>query len=540
MTLLRVCCVLTALSFALVTFGASTEDDSEAAALATLAAALADTQRSIAKAQSAVQDFQEQHRDLLGVHSALQLSHNTLSADHKQLATVFDNVASLHANEQDFQRRTLASNVMCKDYDDAHLIADGAVVFEGDAIVVSGDEQVSVADAVATATSNAVAVDALRDWMCLPSSSGTLAKLYQSVSTLSATSASAFQVGNTTFLAVTNTYNGSSFEVESAVYRFNETTTEFELFQDIPTSGASLLRSFSIGERDFLAVANQQQDDSNVAQSPVLFYNTSSARFEVFQQFETLGARAWEHFRIGGTDFLAVANMQNDTSDQVQSVVYRYDNVTESFEPFQAINTSGAIDWEHIATGNADFLAVANYRTSNTYNVKPVVYVYNSTSAQFEFFQEIDVTGVVDLEHFRIGDVDFLAVMSYYDGSSYAVESAVYRYDNAADMFVPFQVLDTIGALDCEPFQIGGTTFLAVANYYDGSSNDVESVVYRYDEVATRFQPFQSISTGGARDWEYFSVGETHFLALSEYVWGTSSGVTSVFLCDAFCFTQQE
>ena len=41
--------------------------------------------------------------------------------------------------------------------------------------------------------------------------------------------------------------------------------------------------------------------------------------------------------------------------------------------------------------------------------------------------------------------------------------------------------IPTKGASDWEPFQIGSDTYLAVANYYDGSSRGINSVIYKWD-----------------------------------------------------------
>jgi len=77
--------------------------------------------------------------------------------------------------------------------------------------------------------------------------------------------------------------------------------------------------------------------------------------------------------------------------------------------------------------------------------------------------------------------------------------------------FVEFQSIPTSGAADWEFFTIGSDHYLAVANYYNDSTHDLDSKLYRWD--GTSFVEFHSIPTNGARDWEFFTIGSDHYLA---------------------------
>ena len=65
--------------------------------------------------------------------------------------------------------------------------------------------------------------------------------------------------------------------------------------------------------------------------------------------------------------------------------------------------------------------------------------------------------------------------------------------------------IPTKGARDWESFQIGSDTYLAVANHYDGSSYATNSVIYKWD--GSTFVSHQTIATKGAAEWESFQIG---------------------------------
>ena len=507
--------------------------DTDAAALATLAAEVAATRQMLVGMHTAMHELQARQVNMQVANAALKASHDDLRNDHASLR----DIAGMLEGSEGLQRRSLSStDNMCEDHDDARLVVDGTAVFVGDAIVGTGDGQSSVVDAVANAASSAAELGALHDWMCLSRGRGALAKLYQDVSTMSAPSAKPFEMGNTTYLAVANNYNGSTRHVKSAVFMFNEATAMFELFQEIDTTGAYGMEHFQIGDKDFLAVANQQVGTSPFVNSSVFRYNTATAAFELLQDVPTMGARDWKHFRIGGLDFLVVANMHSDTAYKVKSVVYLYDDGTETFEAFQEINTSGAFDWEHISIGDADFLAVANNRNGSSYLEKSAVYRFNNVSSEFELFQQIDSAGATDFEHFSVGNTDFLALANFRDADTTSVASVLYRYNGTAQKFEFFQEFATHGAMDFEHFRIGDVDFLAVANHYKDESFNVKSVVYRYDESAEMFRSFREVETVAARDWQHFRIGDSHFLSIAQYAWTAEIGQTSVILCNSFCF----
>ena len=91
-----------------------------------------------------------------------------------------------------------------------------------------------------------------------------------------------------------------------------------------------------------------------------------------------------------------------------------------------------------------------------------------------------------DWEFFTIGNTSYLAVANNQNGNSYNIPSNIYSFDQTqppGSQFVLVQQIPTNGAYDWEFFTIGNTSYLAVANYYSGNSWRIPSNIYRFDEA---------------------------------------------------------
>ena len=76
--------------------------------------------------------------------------------------------------------------------------------------------------------------------------------------------------------------------------------------------------------------------------------------------------------------YLVVANGFDGSTHQIQSVLCHYNNITHNFEPAQEIDTKGAHDWEYFTMDNEHYLVVANQHDDSTYQIQSVLYLLNS------------------------------------------------------------------------------------------------------------------------------------------------------------------
>ena len=147
--------------------------------------------------------------------------------------------------------------------------------------------------------------------------------------------------------------------------------------------------------------------------------------------------------------------------------------------PFQPEQTTTVpnhtVDWESFEVNGNQYLISA------TYDVNADSKVYKMVNQAFSEIQSISTQRAVDLEHFEINGNHYLAVANSYNGSTGNIPSIIYLWDNTTERFQPHQQIDTQKAADWEHFTIGSDHFLAVANYSDDSSFTINSHIYKWD-----------------------------------------------------------
>jgi hypothetical protein len=327
-----------------------------------------------------------------------------------------------------------------------------------------------------------------------------------------------FTIGSDTYLAVANRYNGSTYNINSKIYRWNGTS--FTETQSIPTNGAADWEFFTIGSDTYLAVANSYNGSTWSIDSKV--YRWNGTVFTETQPILTHNALDWESFTIGSDTYLAVANgYKLGDGYNTDSKIYRWNGT--SFTETQSIPTNSAVDWESFILDGDTYLVVANNYTGSTHNIDSKIYRWNGTI--FVEFQSIPTNGAYDWEFFTIGGNDYLAVANGYEsGVGYDIDSKIYRWNGTN--FVEFQSIPTFGAHDWEFFTIGSDTYLALANERDDSTHNIDSKVYRWN--GTSFAEFQSIPTSGVWDWESFTIGSDAYLVVANRYDDSTFSIDSV------------
>ena len=307
---------------------------------------------------------------------------------------------------------------------------------------------------------------------------------------------------------------------------------EFTAYQTIATNGGSDWESFDISGETFLAVANHNNNSTQNVDSKI--YKWDGTSFVQNQAIATHRALDWESFDINGEQYLAVANNHNDVTHYIDSEIYKWDG--NSFSEFQSIPTSGARDWESFEINGEKYLAVANTFDGSTFYLNSKIYKWDGNS--FSEFQSIPTIGAVDWEGFTINNNYYLAVANHDNMSTYSVDSKIYEWDESLwnentggygkfDTDNPFQIIQTHGASDWESFVIGDETYLAVANTQTNSSHNINSIIYKWDDTSTSFIEVQSIPTNAAYDWESFFINNETYLAVANDYNGSTSNVDS-------------
>ncbi|KAM4723498.1 thrombospondin-type laminin G domain and EAR repeat-containing protein-like isoform 2-T2 [Anableps anableps] len=309
----------------------------------------------------------------------------------------------------------------------------------------------------------------------------------------------------------------------SAVYLW--THLGFQLYQNISTHGALAWKHFQIGKKAYLVVSNSGtgtnkslDKEPEMDFSVIYKWSKRRKRFVRFQTLQTFCARDWEAFNINEETYLAVANHRmGNNNHTINSVIYKWNGATKSFEVHQTLITSGAYDWEFFKVGPYHFLVVANAFDGVTTSLDSVIYVW--IDGRFQVFQTIKTFCATDWEMFQIGNRVFLVVANGHrlqgnGPSQYTINSTIYELDMSGQLFVRFQDIVTSSAVDWEFFSLGEEYFLVVANSYNGETYSLNSILYRWQGYEG-FVPVHWLPTIGCSDWEFFSSNGESFLIYS-------------------------
>ena len=328
-----------------------------------------------------------------------------------------------------------------------------------------------------------------------------------------------FTIDGSLFLAFANVYGDiKKRKTSSIIYKIDESTGRFNLFQNLRTRGANDIKYFSIANKHFIAVTSFYD---GTHQLDSVIYQWNGKLFVLFQKISTKGGSHFKFFTINGETYLAVANHYDGSTYSLKSVIYKWSS--GKFNKFQEIPTEGAAGCASFVVNNDTFIAFANQRNAQQkYSVQSTVFKWSGR--HFVKFQSLQTHGADDVKSFKINDHTFLAFANHYSGSSYKTDSFIYKWDGK--MFHLFQSIPTLEARTLYPFVIGGQTYLGVANSYDSSQKPYTQLVL-YQASGARFIKYQEIPTHGVWDMTAFEYKGYTYLAVAKRSRGGKYNINS-------------
>ena len=333
---------------------------------------------------------------------------------------------------------------------------------------------------------------------------------YQDLPTRGALAVEHFTINGSLFLAFANYESDSAekYNTDSLIYKFNDLTGKFFLYQTIGTHGGHDVEYFTISGEHYLAVANVDDGTTHKLNSVIYLWNGTS--FFAFQNIAMKGAASFNFFTIAKEPFLTVSNLYGDVSQKTNSTIYKWKN--NMFEKFQEIATEGCRASAAFVINNESYIAFANEVTHSNLASSDV---YKWSGKHFSKFQTLRTNRAMDVKSFYINDHVFLAIAT----SAKHINSPSFIYKWNGRQFVLFQSIPTFGARAWYPFVICGQTFLGVANQKEilGSWNNIryniKSVVYC--AFGDQFTAYQKISTFGTTDMTSFEYKGYTYLAIA-------------------------
>ena len=333
----------------------------------------------------------------------------------------------------------------------------------------------------------------------------------QDLPTQGAESVEHFTIDSGLYLAFANNYGDiKRFKTSSMVYKMDELTGKFSLYQKLQTRGANDIKYFAIANKHFITVTNHYDDGNRLMDSVI--YQWNGKLFVVFQKIPTKGGSHSNFFTLNGDKYLAVTNYFDGKSGSIRSVIFKWRS--GKFSKFQEIPTERAAGCVSFVINSVTFIAFANqYNSQQKHSVQSTVFKWSG--GRFVKFQSLQTYGADDVKSFKINDHIFLAFANHYSGSSHKTNSFIYKWDG--NMFHLFQSIPTLEARTLYPFVISGQTYLGVANAYFSSKKPyTQSVVYQAS--GARFIKYQEIPTHGGWDMAAFEYkGHTYLAVANRY-----------------------
>jgi hypothetical protein len=305
------------------------------------------------------------------------------------------------------------------------------------------------------------------------------------------------------FLFMASKYDGSTYERNSALYLHDG--SEYIKYQDIATIGATDCVFFEIDSEYYLGVTFERNDAASYSQNSII-YKWDGDIFQQHQAISTTGAYSIEYFTFRDFHYIAISSYYDGSSYAKNLVIYRWNGST--FESFQTITGGNYFHSKFFTIDNDYYLFVANRYNGSTYSLISTLYKWDSDASLFISFQTFTTYGAGKADYIQIGNDHYLAIPHYNNGSSYSIDSKVYKWNGT--QFVSFQSISTNGAIKAYFFVYETNVYLTFVNYYNGTQYVLDSPIYIWD--GTEFEYLQNISTVGSQDVKFFEAMDTYYL----------------------------
>ncbi|XP_068734362.1 thrombospondin-type laminin G domain and EAR repeat-containing protein-like [Montipora capricornis] len=234
--------------------------------------------------------------------------------------------------------------------------------------------------------------------------------------------------------------------------------------------------------------------------------------FKKYQDLPTQSAQNVEMFTIDGSLFIAFAQYDDSNRDYKvsSSSIYKLNESAGNFILHQTIDTIGAWDIEYFMIADKHYIAIANRRDGNTYNLDSSVFQWNGHS--FELWQNISTSGASSLNFFKIHSELFLVVTNFFDGISKSINSSIYKWKDKT--FEKFQEIRTHDVEASTVLTIDNETFIVFANWNDSDSSH-SSDVMKWSGKKFVDPKFPQIFGHEVWDLKSFTIKDTIFLAFA-------------------------
>ena len=218
--------------------------------------------------------------------------------------------------------------------------------------------------------------------------------------------------------------------------------------------------------------------------STVMTLDPRTGHWSLIQNFETFGVYSIDLISYGrdGRVFAAMANRMHSRSQVVHSMILEWNQMRQQFAINTVVLTSNPSAVIFVETTDGQLYCVfANENTKlfenscseyeNSLYTQPInVYKFNGKT--FDYFQSIDINGVISLDTFRVENHTYIAAASRLLGTTFILQLRGYN------KFEVIQSLPTSGVQNVKSFWSNdGSLHLGIASSKSGQTKILTAVI---------------------------------------------------------------
>jgi hypothetical protein len=262
---------------------------------------------------------------------------------------------------------------------------------------------------------------------------------------------------------------------------------EYETFASFKLADGSV---FLVAAQDSRTVLLEYSNDARSGVS----YDPSQT---LVSSFDTAKVCA---FNAGPSQYLAVPYYFDFATYDVHVELFAFDENVRQLVSVQNISTYGAVGVSAVTTTEGDcFLSISNYLSqAKSYNNPSFILRFNDSSLRFDHWQNVTTHGSYPSEFFSIASATFLAIPNYYNGSTWLVDSMILRFDATSRMFVVNQSITTFGCTHLKPWTRGSMNFLTIVSNHGQFADTYifNTSIGRFENVTNGARIFASYPQG--------------------------------------------
>jgi len=341
---------------------------------------------------------------------------------------------------------------------------------------------------------------------------------YQQLTANSPASVTVFSIGTNNFIILP----GFNY---SYIWVWNSVTSQFILNQTL-THVSQEVRKWTFftitGTSRYFIIPSVAS--LGYANATILEYLSGS--FQSFQNLQTINCYDFEYWEYGALPVHSFLISAVYGDGGANSTLYSWNGTAWSLN--QIFPTTGAECWNIFKVEGLTLLAVCNSHVneanSSAYNQTISIWKYDGST--FSSYQNLTAYDAGAVEFFTINSNSFLAVAELNTLSP--TPQRIWEWDTTALMFVQYQSILAIGANSWDFFSISNEYFLILAVVSSPTNGPNEpSRLFRF--AGNSFQEVNpSIATYGATSWQYFQIGSSSYLVVSNSGTGNGAAQTSV------------